>query len=182
MKRNFGVAAQDSHIPSLGREESSTTGSWRPFCSCGWSGIAIFELFDANALNSVFKNFSDEHGLSSILPADAIFGNENDALVQVLNHLDYNPRDDEKYATEAFDSEVESVKNFSEDLRSSQDRYEVTFFLTQLAEDLIDQKHRAAVWESTPIPELRSDGKEMELRLRKTLIESWEHKESRTTK
>lgn len=166
----------EKHSPSVGRDDSSTSTSWRPFCTCGWSGIAIFSPVEIEDLQEVFQKFAEEHGIASILPADAIFGNENDALVQVLRHVGYDPDTDERIALDELNAAVEALKNYDEKLNGVQSLYDLTSDFPRIVESFADQKHRAFVSRNVEVPKFRERAVEIELLLRQYLIKLWEIK------
>lgn len=174
MKRVFGVIDDGTHSSSVGRDDSSASPAWRPFCSCGWSGIAIISPAEIGDLQEVFQKFAEEHGIGSILPADSIFGSENDALIQVLKHLDYDAEDDERFVIAELDSAVESLKRYDEGLNGTQAIYDLTSDFPRIVEAIADQKHRSFVWKTTDSPFLRENAADIELALRHYLIKLWE--------
>jgi hypothetical protein len=169
----------EKHSPSIGRDDSSTSTAWRPFCSCGWSGIAILSPVEIRDLQEVFQKFAEENGIDSILPADSVFGDENDALIQVLDHIGYDPEEDESISMAELDAAVHALKNYDEKLNGAQGLYDLTSDFPRIVEAVADQKHRSFVYRNVATPTLRENAAEAELFLRQHLIKLWESK--RTT-
>lgn len=175
VKRSWGVLLDtEKHSPSIGRDDSSAATAWRPFCTCGWTGIAIISPVEIEDLQAVFQKFAEEHGIDSILPSDAIFGNENDALVQVLRHIGYDPEEDERVVLEALNVAVDALKNYDEKLSGTQELYDLTADFPRIVESVADQKHRLFVSQNVAEPKLREGAIETELLLRQHLIKLWE--------
>lgn len=180
VKRSWGVLLDtEKHSPSIGRDDSSTSTAWRPFCTCGWSGVAIVSPIEIDNLQEIFRKFAEKHGIDSVLPSDAIFGSENDALVQVLHHIGYSSEEDEKVTIAELDAAVYALKNYDEKLSGAQDLYDLTSDFPRIIEAVADQKHRSFVSQNVPNPKLRENAVEIELLLRQHLIKLWEsHRES----
>lgn len=175
LKRSWGVLLDtEKHSPSMGRDDSSASTAWRPFCTCGWTGIAIISPVEIGDLQEVFQKFAEEHGVDSILPSDAIFGGENEALVQVLRHIGYSPEEDERVVIAELDSAVYALKTYDEKLSGTQDLYDLTSDFPRIVESVADQKHRSFVWKTTEAPILRENATEIEVALRQYLINVWE--------
>ena len=175
MKCVFGVVLDtNEHSPSIGRDDSSASPAWRPFCSCGWSGIAIISPVEIGDLQEVFQKFAKEHGIGSILPADSVFGDENDALIQILQHIEYNPEDDERTAIGELDAAVQALKNYDEKLSGSHGLYDLTSEFPRIVDTVADQKRRSFVWRTVTIPTRRQNAAKIELQLRQYLINIWE--------
>lgn len=177
VKRSWGVLLDtEKHSPSMGRDDTSASTAWRPFCSCGWSGVAIFSPVEIEDLQEVFQKFAEEHGVESILPADSIFGSENDALIQVLRHIGYDPEDDERVVAAELDAAVLALKNYDEKLSGAQGLYDLTSDFPRIVESVADQKHRSFVSRNVAVPRFRENAVEIELLLRQHLIKLWESK------
>jgi hypothetical protein len=174
VKRSYGVIDDGQHSPSIGRDDSSVSSAWRPFCSCGWSGIAIISPIEIEDFQEVFQKFAKEHGADSVLPADAIFGNENDALIQVLQHIWYDSEDDERFTVGELDAAVVALKNYNVRSDGTQGLYDLTSEFPRIIEAVADQKHRAFVWSTVASPTLRENAAEVELALRQHLVDVWE--------
>lgn len=175
MKHIFGVMLDtNEHSPSIGRDDSSGSPAWRPFCSCGWSGIAIISRVEIADLQEVFQKFAEEHGVSSILPADSIFGDENDALVQLLQHIGYDSEDDERAAIGELDDAVQALKNYDEKLSGPHRLYDLTSEFPRIVDAVADQKRRSFVWRTVATPTRRQNAAGIELELRQYLINVWE--------
>lgn len=176
-KLSWGVLLDtEKHSPSMGRDDTSVNSSWRPFCTCGWSGIAIFSPVEIEDLQEVFQFFAEEHGIESVLPADAIFGSENDALVQVLRHIGYSPEEDERVVQCELTAAVEALKNYDEKINGTQELYDLTSEFPRIVEAVADQKHRSFVSRNVEMPQFREKAIEIELLLRQHLIKLWESK------
>lgn len=176
VKRSFGVIDNGQHSPSVGRDDSSGPAVWRPSCSCGWLGIAVITPVEIVDLQEVFQQFAKEHGIDSILPADSIFGSENDSLIQILQHVGYDPEADEQTVTIAFNKAVGALKNYDEESDGLQAIYDLTSDFPMIVEAVADQKHRAFVWRTVKAPTLRENATEIELKLRQHLVSAWESK------
>lgn len=177
LKRSWGVLLDtEKHSPSMGRDDSSAATAWRPFCTCGWTGIAIISPVEIEDLQEGFQKFAEEHGVDSILPSDAIFGGENDALVQVLRHIGYSPEDDERVTIAELDAAVYALKTYDEKLSGERDLYDLTSDFPRIIESVADQKHRSFVSRNVAAPKFREKAVEIELLLRQNLIKLWESK------
>lgn len=181
MKRSFGVIDDGQHSPSVGRDDSSASPAWRPFCSCGWTGISIISSVQIEDLQEVFQKFATEHGIESVLPADAVFGDENSALIQVLQHVNYDPTEDERAVTYDLDLIVAALKNYDALTADTQELYDLVSELPRAGEAVADQKLRTSVWSTTSVPVLRENASENELVLRKYLIQIWETQQGSST-
>lgn len=176
MKRSYGVVPDGKHSPSVGRDDSSESPAWRPFCSCGWSGIAIISPVEIGDLQEVFQKFAEENGIGSILPSDSIFGVENDALIQVLQHIGYDPEEDERAVIGDLDFVVRSLKNYAS--ADAEDLYDLVSELPRVGEAVADQKLRSFAWRTTEAPCPRANAAEVELLLRQYLISAWESQQN----
>lgn len=175
VKRSWGVLLDaEKHSPSIGRDDSSTSTAWRPFCICGWTGIAIISPVEIGDLQEIFRKFAEKHGVDSVLPSDSIFGSENDALIQVLRHVDYNPEEDERVALAELNVAVDALKSYDEKLTGTQELNDLTADFPRIVEEIADQKHRSFVWSNIAEPKLREQSVETELLLRKHVIKLWE--------
>lgn len=178
MKRTFGVTDDGQHSPSVGRDDSAASLAWRPSCSCGWLGITVIAPIEIGDLQEVFQQFAEENGIDSILPSDAIFGGENEALTQVLHHIGYDPENDEVAVTSELNAAVDALKTYDEAKDGLQAVYDLTSDFPRIVEAVADQKHRAFVWTTVKNPTLRENAAEIELQLRQHLISAWESKNS----
>lgn len=178
MKRTYGVISDGKHSPSVGRDDSAASLAWRPSCSCGWLGIAVIAPIEISDLQEVFQQFAEKNGIDSILPSDAVFGGENESLIQILHHIGYDPEEDELTVTRELNTAVDALKTYDEAKDGLQAIYDLTSDIPRIVEAVADQKHRAFVWMAVSNPTLRENAAEIELQLRQHLISAWESKNS----
>jgi hypothetical protein len=137
----------------------------------------IFTPFEIEDLQETLQKFAKDHGTDAVLPADAIFGDENDALIQILKHLNYDPAEDRRIAESKLDSAVSVLKNYDEGSSGAHGLYDLADSFPRIVEAVADQKHRSFVWETIKPPTLREKAVAIELSLRQHLINHWESRQ-----
>lgn len=141
------------HVPRIDALGWGEPPQYYPSCSCGWTGISI-DTYPEESLNRNIKNHPqvqqllEKYNLAKIVrkPKEAL-GTENDAIVQVLHHIDYDPIKDKKYHTnvlkkvlEKFNNNIDS-HNYSQTLKTIKE-------LELATEDMIDVEKRIDVFEN----------------------------------
>ena len=99
MKRTFGVNynGHAAAIRAVGWGEPKTIFV---SCSCGWEGLTVEEKWfqddeqDFSYFAEPFRTVARTYGPESTLREGAVFGSHATALVQVLEHLGYDPEAD----------------------------------------------------------------------------------------
>lgn len=175
VERSYGVLVDPAqHLPSLGQNNALEATAWHPFCSCGWTGIVIISSIEIQDLQEDFQKFAWKHGIDSILPANSVFGDSKDALIQVLNHLDYDPKDDESNSHSELDNAVTALKNYDEGTNGFNGLYDLADDFPRIVERMAEQKHRNFVWENVQQPILRKNADKIETELKQYLISAYE--------
>jgi hypothetical protein len=182
VERSYGVLVDPvEHSPSLGQDDSLEATAWRPFCSCGWTGIVIISTLDITDLQEDFQKYAEKHGIDSILPSNSIFGDSKDALVQVLNHLEYDPKDDESNSHSELDNAVSALKNYDEGTDGLNGLYDLADDFPRIVERMAEQKHRNFVWENVQQPILRKNADKIETELKQYLISAYEKRKKNSS-
>lgn len=154
----YGYGSMDSkHIPAITEMGWGEPPQYYPSCSCGWQGVSV-DTYPQDQLKPYPELIPliEQYGVKQVYrtPRQTL-GEKNDALKQVLIHIDYKPEIDSEYWSNEF-----SIV-FEEYSRKVQDKeYELTLSvgknLTALNQELLNMKQRIEIFNNneSAIPEL----------------------------
>lgn len=123
-------------------------------CSCGWNGTKISETwgedFDDSAYAEVFKPLVRKYGAKAVFTTeDETIGEYNDALVQVLHHVEYD-----KIDVNSMFEELERKISTLRDEFNSKDLLEITKIsqnVTYLTTEIVLAQQRLKIMQETPL-------------------------------
>lgn len=81
-----------------------------PQCSCGWYGVTIDSMpaeyvYTLLYENSQLKKLVDKYGSNQIYRQPKVaLGVENDAILQILKHINYSPESDAEYVNKSLNN------------------------------------------------------------------------------
>lgn len=143
-------AEHQPKIDAIGWGEPPT---YYPSCSCGWKGINIDSYPPESLLKGIkesseLKPYIDKYGLSKVVrQPDEALGVKNDAIIQVLEHIKYNPKLDRTYHLQTVETLIKKYK-ISIDEREFSQALNLSQKLEKATQDVLDMNNRVKVFEN----------------------------------
>lgn len=141
--------------------------TFHPSCSCGWYGLVI-DTYPPEAMQTIpaLESLVKEYGAKQVYrEKNRTHGVKDDALKQLLLHIDYNPELDAEYSMKKF---TEILNNYAKSVKSKE--YEKSLLilkkLGKANEELLNMEHRKEVFKNHQLdiveykPELEAKVKE----------------------
>jgi len=142
------------HQPNLETEQGwGEPILYHPSCSCGWKGIVIDSMpveYTSTFIKEhpLLKPLIEKYGLQKVLRTpQSSHGNEDDAIIQILKHIDYDPKSDRNYFHQKVNNKV---KEYTSNI-DSEDFSQALFNANEikdLTEEMINMKHRVYLSEN----------------------------------
>lgn len=168
------------HSPSIEWDSFSDRQVWRSICSCGWDGLIVCSEPSEQLIPIEWKEFIEENGKDVLLNVNEVYGNEAEALVQILDHLNYSEEKDRYSSIERLTKTTSALKDYWDpDADYSTELYGLSDDLSSASEEFAAYKRREHIWKTIPIPEVRKDAEEKRQRLLQFYVQlSEEHQSS----
>lgn len=146
----YGYGSFDSkHKPTIVEIGWGEPPQHHPSCSCGWRGITI-DTYPQDQLHPFPEVclLIEEYGADQVYRGPHIaLGEKNDALKQVLIHIDYNPDLDAEYWLNEFNKVFE---NYSKNIAEKEYAQALSLVkkLSGLNQELVNMEHRIDVFKN----------------------------------
>lgn len=157
----FGQGENLKHQPQIFIEgHDQPTYEYLTLCSCGWSGIVIEQHLPSELIDTLLpaaRELVDKHGIKALLRPHATYGEYEDAVKLVLDHIKYDPSLDMTLRVEAYTDVKKRLQHRLEKFPSTEEEHKTIALsskeLSIRTEELLEARIRGKVFEREPVEE-----------------------------